>query len=729
MGDGWRIAGMAQGTYHRSRRHRNAGCFDSFCSWIGRRRLDHEGGTRMGSRITWCGIGLVSMFAFASLTDAAIEPQGQPSRARPVTLEGFVLGPDGSPAEGAVVVSSAGGRAVTDVAGSYRLEVELPPEATSVQVTAVGRTGANLVASARVALGAASSTNRVDPLALSLGSGCQPGWIPTFGEQPGTDDDVSALAVYDDGGGPALYIGGNFVSAGGTATNRIAKWDGTSWTALGSGASGFVRALAVYDDGSGPALHAGDNLGLVRKWDGSTWSALGSASFGGGSVLALTVYDDGGGPALYAGGGFTSIGGVPASKIAKWDGSSWTPLGSGVTGGGSVQAPVVDGDGGGPALYAGGGFTSMGGLPANRIAKWNGVSWTTLGSGMNQPVVDLVTFDDGSGTALYAGGSFTSADGVAANRIARWDGSTWTALGSGVSGGVFPGVSVMIVHDDGSGTALYAGGSFTSAGGVAANGAAKWDGSTWTALGSGVNGGSFPGVSAMIVHDDGSGPAIYAGGNFTLAGGVEASRIARWDGSSWSALGSRPGLNDRVWALAVHDDGGGPAVYVGVKVIEEWDGASWSSVGRGVNHNVDAFATYDDGAGPALYAGGAFTIAGGGAASHIAKWDGSSWSALGTGTDNVVFALAAYDDGAGPALYAGGAFTIAGGVAASHIAKWDGSSWSALVTGIDSTVHALAAYDDGAGPALYAGGEFTRAGGVAAGGIAKWDGSSWSALG
>jgi hypothetical protein len=92
-------------------------------------------------------------------------------------------------------------------------------------------------------------------------------------------------------------------------------------------------------------------------------------------VYTLTAYDDGGGPALYAGGSFTIAGGVAANYIAKWNGSSWMPLGSGVSGsscgeGGGVSALMVYDDGGGPALYAGGGFTFAGGVAASRIAKW-----------------------------------------------------------------------------------------------------------------------------------------------------------------------------------------------------------------------------------------------------------------------------------------------------------------------------------------------------------------------
>jgi hypothetical protein len=86
---------------------------------------------------------------------------------------------------------------------------------------------------------------------------------------------------------------------------------------------------------------------------------------------------------------------------------------------------------------------------------------------------------------------------------------------------------------------------------------AKWDGARWSALGLGVG----PAVRALTVYDDGSGPALYAGGDFGIAGGVPASYIAKWDGSNWSVLGT--GVNNLVNALVVYDDGRGPALYVG----------------------------------------------------------------------------------------------------------------------------------------------------------------------
>src|SRR5262249_11352457 len=108
-----------------------------------------------------------------------------------------------------------------------------------------------------------------------------------------------------------------------------------------------------------------------------------------------------------------------------------------------------DGSGTGPMLYAGGSFTSAGAEVAGHVAKWNGISWSAVGGGINGDVNCLAVFDDGSGSgpALYAGGLFNSAGEIAASNIAKWDGRQWSALGSGVSSVV----NALAVFDDGSG--------------------------------------------------------------------------------------------------------------------------------------------------------------------------------------------------------------------------------------------------------------------------------------
>jgi hypothetical protein len=167
----------------------------------------------------------------------------------------------------------------------------------------------------------------------------------------------------------------------------------------------------------------------------------------------------------------------------------------------------------------------------------------------------------------------------------------WSPLGSGVSG-PFPSVRSLTVFDDGSGPALYAGGDFTQAGGSPASNIAKWDGSSWSPLGSGLGASEFSSAEArtLTVFDDGTGPSLYAGGSFTQAGGVPAaSNIARWDGLLWSPLQSG-GVSNGVYALTVFDDGLNPALYAGgeaatdqAKRIVRWDarrrpGGRWGPV-------------------------------------------------------------------------------------------------------------------------------------------------------
>src|SRR5439155_12710388 len=116
-------------------------------------------------------------------------------------------------------------------------------------------------------------------------------------------------------------------------------------------------------------------------------------------------------------------GGVSVNHIAKWDGSSWSPLGSGTTAplgdpyyaGGSVFALAVSGS----DLYAGGAFITAGGVSANCVAKWNGSSWSALGSGLRGVSYSYVYALAVSGSDLYAGGYFTTAGGRVSPYIAR----------------------------------------------------------------------------------------------------------------------------------------------------------------------------------------------------------------------------------------------------------------------------------------------------------------------
>jgi parallel beta-helix repeat protein len=329
-----------------------------------------------------------------------------------------------------------------------------------------------------------------------------------MGFTSGTSEQIHAVAVM----GVDVYVGGSFTEANGAPGDHIARWNGTDWYPVGVyGANNTVIGLLV--DGSdlyvcGWFTEVGEATiaNHIAKWSGGAWSALGSGTNGLVNAMAMNGNGD-----LYVGGDFTTAGGVSAEYVAKLSGSTWSALGSGV--GGIVDALAVDASGN---LYAGGWFTTAGGVTANRVAKWDGNNWSALGSGMDDWVVKILAVD-ASGN-LYAGGLFSAIGGVSFNRIAKWEGGAWNHLGTGVNSASGQGVYALAIDNVGN---LYVGGDFTAAGGVPASNIARWDGSSWNALGSGVD----DYVNALAT----SGDRLYVGGMFTQAGGSGAFHAAYAD--------------------------------------------------------------------------------------------------------------------------------------------------------------------------------------------------------
>ena len=689
----------------------------------------------------------------------------------------------------------------------------------------------------------------IPALALALAAGCDGGggsdggpvaplgdWLPAFGALPGLDGTVNTSAVYDSGDGPVLYLGGDFFGAGaadgsgpGIESMGLIGWDGTRWRSTGDLGGplsalgylgGVVDSLAVFDDGSGPALYVGGDFELsyedaldafetanLARFDGSTWAPVGEAPNG--PVSALVVHNDGTGDALYAGGSFTQIGGQNAARIARWDGIQWSQVGGGANGPvqalavhedttdasgvalymaefprvrrfdgtnwidlpGTFDAPVLSltsyPDVFVPSLIAGGSFQSVnfdpvGSVAANRVIRYRGAEgWSALGTGTDDVVAHVQTIDSGGQVNLWAAGGFESAGGESSDGVARWDGFDWIGLGSGPVGtvrtlAVYPaasgGVTLPRVHAGGNftqigqqqaarvafyngegwspltggadgavrtvlvdGPGLYVGGSFAVVGGVAVDGIAHWDGAIWSDLDGGLV--SAPnGINALALFDEGAGPRLFAGGT----AGID--RLWRYDGNGWSPAGPDFIVPGSIEALEVHDDGAGPDLYVGggfdlpggISYIARWDGQQFSSLGNGPNSTVRALASFDFGTGPELVIGGFFTSVGGAPMSRVAAYDGATWRPLGSGFDAVVLAFAVLggDQSQGsvePVLYAAGEFFNAGGQPARSVARWNGDDWEPLGEGLDGRVEALTVFDDGNGPRLYAGGSFQRA--------------------
>jgi hypothetical protein len=333
-------------------------------------------------------------------------------------------------------------------------------------------------------------------------------------------------------------------------------------------------------------------------------------------VLALTLYNGD----LIAGGKFTMAGDIPVNCIARWDGSSWHPLGEGITG---VQMfwnsigdtlyldPQVNafveyrGD-----LIVGGMFSHAGGLEFVSIARWDGANWTPLGGGIADYYVDyhvgifsyfppqihtLAVHED----SLHVGGLFDQAGGTDANFMAAWDGIAWHSLGEGVGDGRPPRILTSIVYED----ELTLGGNFSSAGDMAIPYITGWDNTKWIDLGFGLGPIAADTEARCLLTYNGD---LIVGGQFSTAGGAPANNIAAWNNVSWSPLGN--GLNNTVHALAVYQN----ELYAGAF---RWENDTWVNALQ-TDGPVKAMVVYGD----SLVVGGDFNLIDGTPCQNIATW-------------------------------------------------------------------------------------------------------------
>ncbi|MEZ6038753.1 MAG: hypothetical protein R3F29_14820 [Planctomycetota bacterium] len=234
-----------------------------------------------------------------------------------------------------------------------------------------------------------------------------------------------------------------------------------------------------------------------------------------------------------------------------------------------------DADGAGPLtaqIVAGRGSGGSG-----AVVQWDeqSASWTTLGITNGRPLCMLAA----SNGDLLVGGEFTTINGVTVNRLARFDGTTWSSVGGGVTFSTFAAyVYALTELPNGD---FVVGGFFTAAGGNAISHIARWDGANWSSFGTGANGD----VRAFAQLPGGD---LIAGGSFSQMGGVMASKVARWNGSAWSPLGS--GLPITVRDFAVRADGSLIAANADTYV---WDGTTWSLVAGNLDYQTSVVALPD----------------------------------------------------------------------------------------------------------------------------------------
>lgn len=353
---------------------------------------------------------------------------------------------------------------------------------------------------------------------------------------------IETLLAGELDGTPALIVGGMFGSFGQPDTAHIAAYRNGQWGSVhsaGQPLDGSVSDMVFTNAGGSGGrtlavcgffnlVNTSGTTRTVARLVNGAWTPLSGTPGPNTWNGWLASYDDGTGERLHTSGGWDVGGGL--SYIARW-GGSWAPLSNGLFT--TVQESVEFAGAGTPrSLWLAGGLAPID-LPSIQlgVARWDG-AWHSVGGGMNGVGYAIAVFDDGRGEAVYVGGSFTRA-GLPGNftnvrNIARWDGVAWEPLGAGVLGGNPNEVLALCVFDGGAGhgPSLYAAGTFNTAGSTAVSNIARWDGSQWHAVGSGINGT----VEDLCVFDpDGSGPAspaLVAAGSFTLAGQVTVQNLA-----------------------------------------------------------------------------------------------------------------------------------------------------------------------------------------------------------
>ena len=396
--------------------------------------------------------------------------------------------------------------------------------------------------------------------AASTVAQCEPGWETTIGNPGVAGGYVGTIVPWNDGSAERLYAGGSFTSAGGNAAaDYVARWSPSTntWNALSTGiwngfTNAFVNAITPFDpgDGKGERLVVGGwfaragtaiNTASLAMWNGSAWEEMGTGWYVAslsdsrrGAVWAIAPWQG----RLYVGGGLFPAGAsIPACALASWDGAAWAPIATAlpsISANPGIFALLAHDDGTGEKLYVAGRFDSIDGTPGTfGIARWTGAAWESLGPALIPfssfaAVNVLEVFDDGSGPALYAGVVGLRVPGQAQpggflnTQVIKWNGASWSPVGDWVGTGA---IQALRVFDDGTGRALYLGGQALPD----IKYVARFVGGAWQTLGGGFTAVAppWPGVFGLGVWED----RLYVGGTFSPADlGPSAHSIVAWRG-------------------------------------------------------------------------------------------------------------------------------------------------------------------------------------------------------
>lgn len=362
---------------------------------------------------------------------------------------------------------------------------------------------------------------------------CTPTWDYTIGTPGSTTSYAQAMTIFRGD----LVVSGAFTDMAGVAgTKYVARYERSTNTwhpldiGLGEGISNaFGTSFATYKNDLYVGGFFANASGVaetksIARWDGTAFHAVGSTGWAFdsvNSVWSLLATDEiGGVDRLYIGGGFDNIAGVPAGCVATWDGTTLSPLITSMTLVGinplvTCMALFDDGQGGGKQLYIGGRFETINGVTVKLVARWNGSVWSAVGTNLatrnaTSEVDSMLVYDDGTGPALYCGGSNLRLGTDTTNRsVVKWNGTTWSAVGNVLGGRMWS----LKAWNDGNGTKLYGASTLPASGFIT-----RLDSGVWTPYAGGALGGSGFGLLP-------DGNTMYCAGSFTSVNGTPAGRI------------------------------------------------------------------------------------------------------------------------------------------------------------------------------------------------------------
>ena len=347
---------------------------------------------------------------------------------------------------------------------------------------------------------------------------------------------IGATAVGASGGGSK----GILVESNHTKVGPDIFGDGTNEKvghSVSISADGTIVAVgAPYNMGTSQSTHKG--VTRVYKYNGTTWSQLGSDISGNGTLeyhgASVSLSADG---TTVAVGAYLSNGNRGVVRVYKYNAltNKWSQMVSDLTGTGTVGEEF----GRRLSLSADGTILAVRSAYMFRVYKYDGSQWNNFGS-------DVVSSENISDVSLSSDGTTIAIGMIMVNqkrgltRIYKYDAATnaWPQLGSNISGNIIDEQTGFSVSLSSNGTIVAVGAPFANdSRGITRVYKYNATTNTWPQLGTNLFGDN------IFYEQSGSSVSLSADGTIVAVGGYEynvykgVTRLYKHDGNSWNQIG------------------------------------------------------------------------------------------------------------------------------------------------------------------------------------------------